>query len=84
MKLFSLDQRVEWVSQASGVTSQKTGRIVQIVPPGQKPFERFTNLYRNRGVQTVNVRKHESYVVDVGGRFYWPRVSALQPVAEMF
>jgi len=75
--MFYMGQYVEWTSQASGTTSQKTGKIVFVVAPGEKPPKVFKSLYRNRGVQDVRARDEESYVVFANDRHYWPRVSAL-------
>ena len=78
--MFSLGQIVRWRSQASGTYCTKQGKVVEVLPPGFKPSTRFKSLYRNRGVQTVSPRKHVSYVVEVDGKAYWPRVKKLEAV----
>lgn len=77
---FSMGQTVEWTSQAAGTTLHKQGTIVEVVPVGKKPNQRFKSLYRNNGVQGVSARKDLSYVVEVDGKHYWPRVSGLRLV----
>jgi len=63
---------VSWDSQAGGRWTKKTGAIVEIVPRGLVPRHKI----RGSG----QPRSHESYVVDVFGTLYWPRVSNLKPV----
>lgn len=73
------NEKVKWVSQAKGHVREKSGVIVQVVPPGERPDkERFPDLYRGGGIGFA--RDHESYVVKVDKKHYWPRVSALQLV----
>ena len=81
---FHVGDFVTWKSQTGSVTKEKTGRIVQVVPAGQRPDrERFAGLYQGPGCGYG--RNHESYVVqvDVGKtegksfRFYWPVSSLL-------
>lgn len=64
--------RVRWTSQSQGESREKEGMIVQAVLQGELPDEKFIkwSCYQN-------VKKMDSYVVQVGEKFYWPRVSAL-------
>jgi hypothetical protein len=72
LKLLVGDE-VTWTSQAGGVTKTKTGKVVHIVPPGEKPTD-----VREPGMR----RDHESYIVRALGRRYWPRVSHLAKVKQ--
>lgn len=75
--MFKLGDEVTWKSQSQGAWLTKTGTIVEVVAINNHPNrERFSCLYTGAGVGFA--RKHESYVVQVGRRIYWPRVSALQ------
>lgn len=73
---FKVGDEVTWTSQAAGSSKTKTGIIVALIPP--------------RGIIPKAVRppgagwprNHESYVVQVGTQFYWPRVSHLLPARE--
>jgi hypothetical protein len=67
---------VEWTSQAGGNTKIKRGPIVGVVPAGEAPDrELFAQLHRGPGCGMP--RDHVSYVVKIGSKLYWPRVSAL-------
>jgi hypothetical protein len=68
---------VKWSSQAQGYTTTKVGTIVQVVPAGMfMDCTRFPALYKKSGLD----RSHESYVVQVGSKFYWPIASKLELV----
>ena len=75
--MFKLYDRVTWTSQSRGTTTSKTGMIVEVLPPGDRPDEdRFPRLYRGAGCGMS--RRHESYVVRTDeGKIYWPVVSKL-------
>lgn len=74
---FTLGERVTWSSQAGGHLKTKTGTVAQVVAPKALPDrERFLHLYKGAGIGIH--RNHESYVVLVGNRPYWPRVAALR------
>lgn len=87
---FALNQRVRWVSQAGGHSTEKVGTVVAVVTPGTLPSRKdFPELYAGSGVGLS--RKHESYIVRVESsklrgstvsRLYWPRTSALTAVVE--
>ena len=78
---FEVGRTVVWRSQAQGLWKMKVGKIVEVVPQGERPSrQRFEILYKGAGVGFS--RKHESYVVMVGSRPYWPRVSALKIMEE--
>lgn len=73
---FHINQRVRWTSQAGGSTKTKSGIVVHVVNAGcVPPRENFPSLHRSSGVGLP--RDHESYVVRVGTKVYWPRVSGL-------
>lgn len=73
---FTLGQQVQWTSQSRGSSTTKCGEVVAVVPPGKRPSRSaFPDLYR--GAACGLGRNHETYVVRVGHRHYWPRVSGL-------
>lgn len=75
---FDLGATCHWTSSAQGVDKTKEGLVAQLVPAGKYPDrETFPHLYMNAGVGLS--RNHESYVVLVGKRPYWPRVKHLKP-----
>jgi hypothetical protein len=75
--MFKINDIVTWTSQANGCWKQKVGIVAQVVAAGQLPDrDQFRTLYTGAGVGMA--RGHESYVVKVGSRIYWPRVSALK------
>jgi hypothetical protein len=70
---------VEWTSQSQGSSKTKRGVIVAVVQGDQLPNrEEYPQLYTGAGLGSW--RHHESYVVQVGKKYYWPRVSALKEV----
>lgn len=76
-KKFELGERVEWVSQAAGHSRTKVGEVAECVPAGRMPDRtKFERLYKSSGVGLP--RDHESYVILVGNKPYWPRVKNLQ------
>jgi hypothetical protein len=73
MKLLDV---VTWKSQAGGNVTTKTGEIVEVAPPNVRPDKKD-------GIKGCgSARLHESYVVQVDGRYYWPLVSRLKLVKE--
>lgn len=74
MKAFKLNDKVSWKSQANGSMTEKTGIIVEVVPSRKYPV--VTN------VTGSSWRDHESYVVKVGSKYYWARVSHLSLVDD--
>jgi pyruvoyl-dependent arginine decarboxylase (PvlArgDC) len=75
-----LGDRVRWVSQSQGYRKAKEGEIVEVVPAGFSPNrDAFPQLYQGMGVGFP--RNHDSYVVLVGKKPYWPRASLLEKVA---
>ena len=76
-----IGSKVTWTSQANGSTKTKKGVVAEIVAAGQRPSRKqYPSLYRSSGVGLP--RDHASYVVQVGNKVYWPRASALQPLAK--
>ena len=70
---------VFWYSQASGSRVVKTGKIVEIVPIGERPSEQYLSQLKEAGWG----RKEVSYVVAVKqqdnrkDKVYWPRTQWL-------
>ncbi len=78
MKL-KLGDTVTWTSQSLGCYTTKTGQVSAIVP---KDCRATDYGYKPNGGVAGAQRNHESYVVKVGYRTYWPRVSQLKKVEE--
>ena len=63
---------VTWTSQSQGFVRTKTGVIMAVVPAGGEA-DRFGKI------GSVGMpRNHESYLVRVEAKLYWPRVSKLK------
>ena len=79
--MFKIGDQVEWTSQSQGYTKTKRGVVAQVVPAEQRPDKtRFPQLFR--GIGCGYGRNHESYVVLVGKRPYWPVASRLTAVKQ--
>ena len=75
--MFKVGDMVEWSSQAGSYRKAKRGVVAEVVAVGKRPNpERFWQLHKHSGCGFG--RNHESYVVLVGKRPYWPRVSQLR------
>jgi hypothetical protein len=87
--LFQIGDQVTWRSQAGGSSTEKTGKIMAIVPSGtdvwsavdvmDDPFSFAWRIDR----QSRIARRHESYLVSVtrdSGKplLYWPRINTLR------
>lgn len=71
--------RVTWSSQSQASRTTKEGIIAAVIPAGQKPDQTaFPKLYKGAGPGSS--RNHESYIVVVGNKPYWPRVKHLKKV----
>ena len=83
MKRIEFLQEVTWTSQSAGFLKTKTGKIVGVIPAGEKPSRQlFPELYRGNGIRFTAPRDHESYVVDAGKKTYYPLVKYLNSVAS--
>lgn len=87
--MFKLKDEVSWKSQSAGSWTEKIGRVVAVVPAGERvknhiPDGVDASIEFDGGL----ARKHESYLVlvDRGPTrkpfLYWPVVSQLRPVAR--
>lgn len=76
MKTIKKGTKVKWRSHANGIFKTKKGTICAIVRAGAKPPKAVIGKLKTSGTP----RKGVSYVVDVAGKFYWPRVGQLQTV----
>lgn len=75
--MFQVGDLVEWTSQANGGRTKKEGVVVEVVQAGALPDRTlFRQLYTSSGIGMA--RTHVSYVVNVGRKIYWPRVTHLQ------
>lgn len=70
---FKIGETVKWTSQSQGYEKTKEGIVVNVVRIGKLPNRRI-----HASTWLGMVRNHESYVVEVNGRNYWPRVSQLK------
>jgi hypothetical protein len=75
---FELGDKVKWDSQAAGYIKTKKGKIVVVLPAGTRPGDGVLAGLRYPG----KPRNHESYVVMVGEKYYWPRVAYLKKVGK--
>lgn len=86
--VFKLGDSVTWDSQAGGSFREKTGVIVEVIPPKGKFSnairEKYLDLFKGAGVGFP--RPEVSYIVAVPQgktgkakpKHYWPRTSALR------
>lgn len=81
---FQVGDRVRWSSQSHAFRKSKRGRVLAVVPPGRDPDSCIRETLRSDFIPgrimfdgTVG-RSHESYVVSVGNKLYWPRVRHLE------
>ena len=75
--MFYVGDIVKWTSQAGSYSKTKIGLIAAIALAGDQPDKnKFPQLHRGMGCGFG--RKHESYVVLVGKKPYWPVVSLLK------
>lgn len=71
--------KVTWSSQSQASRTTKEGVVCEVVQHGQQPSRvLWPSLYKGAGCGMA--RSHTSYVVLVGKKPYWPRVSALREV----
>ncbi len=77
MNTFKVGDEVIWKSQAAGSWKEKVGEVVYVVPKGNKIPKKFSPD------GTGWPRSHVSFVVMVGKKLYWPRVSALKMHSEV-
>ena len=71
-------QHVAWTSQSAGTVKHKSGVVIAVVPAGEHPSRYLPRHCRLAGGGGFgSPRNHESYIVDVAGVAYWPRVSQL-------
>lgn len=75
--MFKVGDEVTWTSQAGGHAKTKNGVVAEVVAAGKEPDrDAFPALYKWSGVGCC--RSHESYVVMVGKKPYWPLASKLR------
>ena len=76
---FGLNDTVSWSSQAHGFRKDKVGRIVAVVPAEGNPVRYVPHGFRAPSSPGLP-RGHESYLVAVGTKIYWPRVNDLKTI----
>lgn len=82
---FELADKVYWVSQANSRPKRKEGVVVRILAPNEEFTQEdrmaYPNLFKDCGVGMP--RNHTTYVVQVGNRYYWPRVTHLRLLGKV-
>lgn len=74
-KALKLGATVKWKSGAAGVMKAKKGKIIAKIAAGKSlPANKFPTLAKRVAGKTNHIR----FVVDVKGKFYCPRTTALQ------
>lgn len=81
LKDLNLGDRVRWTSQAGGYAKTKEGAIIAVVPAHSNP-RRHVPKDEPSAKEFGLSRNHESYIVKVGTRLYWPRVKGLEKVTR--
>lgn len=84
---FQVGDKVRWVSHSRGKWIEKTGEIVEVVPPQRGVMlDKYRRKYNLSNFSKGMPRLHESYVVAVQvddsskPKLYWPRANQLEPV----
>jgi len=72
MRKLKVGSKVTWKSQSRGYYTIKEGTIIAVVPAGEWATKYG---YKPNGGPPGVPRNHETYVVQVGNRTYWPMVS---------
>lgn len=82
---FRFGDTVTWESQANAGYTVKVGEVCGIVNAGEKPSRvLYPQLYRpSRSIAYVMPRNHESYIIKVGSKYYWPRAKYLKMVKSV-
>jgi hypothetical protein len=86
MRTFHIGDKVHWTSQSAGRRKAKDGVVVAKVQADEIisiALQRlsFTGLHLTFDAGP-SARNHESYIVDVNGMLYWPRVNLLRLEGE--
>lgn len=74
-KMLKVGTRVRWTSQSGGYEKTKEGVIVETV----LAYESINDMYDKQIRHGLwPYRDHESYIVKVGNKLYWPLVKYLE------
>lgn len=77
LKAFKIGQAVKWKSGAAGVIKAKKGKVLAKIAAGKAiPIKKFPTLVG----RAAGTSKRPRYIVDVKGKLYCPRTTALQLV----
>lgn len=77
----NIGDQVVWESQGRGFTRQKVGEIVAVIPPRRNPNFHIPEGKWSLGGGSFGLpRNHESYLVAVESRLYWPKVKHLRKI----
>lgn len=78
-----LGDKVRFRSQSHGNYKTKTGTVVVVVPRHTNPLQMDTVKKMCLCYEYGSMRDHESYMVRVGYRVYWPRVKHLRKLVSI-
>ena len=79
MEQFQFGDPVHWTSkQEAGPPIERQGIVVAVVPPGGDPFEFVPKGYSTTNIDNSRRKDHESYIVMVGKKAFWPAVGRLK------
>jgi len=79
MMRFKVGDMVTWTSQSGSYSKTKTGKVLAIIPAGDRPV--VPEGYRANSKAGYGMRRdHDSYMVAVDRVIYWPRTCHLSPV----
>lgn len=80
--MFNLNEKVQWSSQAGGITTLKVGTIVAVIQPGE-PLD-LTTIGKGRiEFDHSGPRRVVNYLVKVGRKLYRPLTSKLAKHEEI-
>lgn len=74
MTSFKVGTAVKWTSGAGGYNKTKKGTVVGVIAKGKKPPTKKFPTLRANGTG----RNSTSFIIEAGGKFYWPHVSLLK------
>lgn len=79
MDKFSFGDVVRWTAKVEGEQPVKRrGVIVATVPPGADPLQHIPKGFSSKTIDNKSRKDHESYIVLVGQRIFWPAVGKLK------
>jgi hypothetical protein len=83
---FEVGDQVRWVSHSRGRWIEKTGEVIEVVPPQRGVMlDKYRGRYNLSSFSKGMPRLDKSYVVAVKvenskPKLYWPRANQLEPI----